>query len=274
MPLVFVFCFVACSSLPLKKIKVESPRDVELSIIPGNFNVERYKTLSKIKVYQKTENEKNLIEDKIELSHFDLNRQALTVSNKGHVQFRYWVNELKGDVDLASMGLPPLGQVLVEIVDKKARVQAVQNFPMDTVFYLPKIVLPEKAIQVGDTWSFSGQWKSLKTGWPFSLDLQLKLEAWFLCGGLECLYITYNGKMGLPEKGPLEGKAKLKSKVRGAFIYAPVGHQFIWAESTSQENFQTAEKYVEVESCTVSYQSSPDKEASFFKKKLKASCEM
>lgn len=258
--------------MPLKTIKEDEAQKIELSLIGGNLNVDKYKTVSRIRVYslEKGKAEK-LTEKKLELSEFNLNRQTVSVNDDGQAQFKYWVTGVKGDVDLTNMGLPPQGKTLMEVVDKKAKVVAVQGFPEETIFYLPKIALPQKAVKPGDTWSYSGKWRSLKTGWPFKVTLNLKLKEWVSCGGLQCAHIVYTGAIGLPDDSPLKG-AVLESEIEGEFVYAHVGHQFIWSYSNSMETFLSDRKRVEVKSCTASYQKSPDKEAAVFASKLKKSC--
>ena len=169
------------------------------------------------------------------------------------------------------MGLPPKGKILLEVIDDKAEVLAVKDYPQETIFYLPKISLPKKSVKPGDSWKFSRVWRSLKTGWPFQLDLDLTLKNWVDCGGLKCAHIVFRGAVSLPKSTPLKGTT-LKSSIEGEFVYAPNGHQFIWSISKSEEQFETALKLVKVNSCTASYQVSPDKEAKVFASKLKKAC--
>ncbi len=272
---------MSMSSIPLKSIKELQPKKIELSLIAGNLNVEKYKTISRIKVYTlKTkidakkrikEKSKKLTEQKLEISSFDLNRQTLAVSENGQAQFKYWVTNVEGDVDLLNMGLPPQGKTLSEVVDKKGKVLAVKGFPEESIFYLPKIALPEKAVKVGDEWVYQDKWRSLKTGWPFEVKLRMTLKSWVSCGGLRCAHIKYDGGISLPKESPLK-EAVLKSTIKGEFVYAPIGHQFIWSYSKSVETFTSSSKIVDVKSCTASYQISPDKEASVFSKKLRKFC--
>jgi hypothetical protein len=265
-----LFFLASCSSVPLKKMTADGPQDISISIIAGNMNVEKYKAFSDIKVYS-IKGEKKLTESKIEMSEFVLNRQSLLVDLKNQATFKYWVTDLEGDVELANMGLPPVGKTLLEVVDKKARVIAVKDYPQETIFYLPKIALPNKPVEPGDSWVFKSIWRSLKTGWPFEIKLNLTLDSWVECGGLRCAYIKFNGAIKLPKNSPLKN-ATLGSDVTGEFVYAPVGHQFIWTLSNSVETFQTDSKLVKVKSCTASYQVSPNKETEVFAEKIKNMC--
>lgn len=261
---------ISCSSMPLKKIEGEKPQDISLSLIAGNVNVEKYKAFSDIKVYS-LKDKKKLTESKIEMSEFNLNRQTLLVDKQNQATFKYWVTNLEGDVELANMGLPPVGKTLLEVVDTKARVIAVKDYPQETIFYLPKIALPNKQVKPGDTWVFKSVWRSLKTGWPFEIKLDMTLDSWVSCGGLKCAHIKFTGAIGLPKNSPLKN-ATLGSDVKGEFVYAPVGHQFIWTLSESVETFKTKTKLVKVKSCTASHQVSPDKETAVFAKKIKSHC--
>jgi hypothetical protein len=269
----FIFLlFGSCSGLGLKSVDQSKPQKIELSLIAGNLNVDRYKTSSRISVHTKTSSgDKKLTEKKFETSSFNLNRQTIDVDESGQATFKYWVTEVEGDVDLTNMGLPPQGKTLVEAVDKKARVLAVKDFPEQTIFYLPKIALPEKAVSPGDEWEYLGRWRSLKTGWPFEVKLNLKLKTWLMCGGLKCAHITYTGAVSLPEDSPLK-QSVLDSEVVGEFVYAPVGHQFIWTYSKSEETFKSPSKVVSVDSCTASHQTSPDKGLTKIAARFKSVC--
>ncbi len=270
--LLFLVFLCSCTSLDLPKIEVDEAKKIELSIIPGSVNVERYKTVSRVKVHAlDAQKRKTLTEKKIEISNFNLNREALTVDPNGDVQFKYFVTDLQGDVDLTNMGLPPEGRVLVEIVDKFAKVRAVQGFPVGTIFYLPKIALPSQKVKPGDQWVYQGEWRSLKTGWPFQVTLNLSLKNFVQCGGLRCAHITYDGQISLPDTSPLK-KSVLKSKVEGEFVYSPIGHQFLWSYAKSVETFESLTKLVSVKSCTASYQVSPSKEEKVFSKKITRVC--
>lgn len=271
--LLFVLNLSSCSNMPLKKMKQDRAQKIEILLIGGNLNVDKYKTISRIKVYavdDKTKKRK-LTEKKLELSNFSLNRQTVSVSGGGEAHLKYWVTDLKGDVDLTNMGLPLQGKTLMETVNKYAQVLAVKGFPEETIFYLPKIALPKKDVKPGDTWPFKGKWRSLKTGWPFKVSLDLRLASWVSCGGLQCAHIKYTGNISLPEDNPLK-EARLNSKIVGEFVYAPVGHQFIWSYAKSVETFISPKKKVDVHSCTASYQISPDKEAKVFSKKFRRFC--
>ena len=169
------------------------------------------------------------------------------------------------------MGLPPKGQILLEVVDSKARVLAVKDYPQETIFYLPKIALPSNKVKPGDSWKFSSVWRSLKTGWPFEIELDLTLDSWVDCGGLQCAYIKFKGAVGLPPSTPLKN-SKLESEIEGELVYAPIGHQFIWSLSKTREIFKNDKKWVDVKSCTASYQTSPDKASTVFAKKMKSYC--
>ncbi len=264
--------YSSCSALPLKKNNDVFSENIELSLIAGNLNIDKYKTSSYIKVYALGKGKSlKLIEKKSEFSEFNLNRETVFVGDSGEVKFNYWVTELQGDIDLTNMGLPPQGKALTKTVNKKAKILDVRGFPEGTVFYLPKIVLPKTKVKPGDSWVYNKKWSSLKTGWPFKVDLKFKLKSWFFCGGLKCAYITYTGRVSLPEDS-LFKKAVLESKVKGEFIYAPIGHQFIWSHSNSVETFLSESKKVEVKSCMASFQVFPDKEARVFSNKFRKLC--
>lgn len=273
MRFVFLLALLAgCSSIPLKKAPHKDKDSLKMSLISGNLNVEGYKTKSEIKVYiNKTESKKVLVEDKMEKSDFRLNRKVLNVDAKGRAQIKYWVTNLNGEVDLPSMGFPPTGKALFELVDDRANVLIAKDVPEESIFYMPKISIPESEVAVGEEWSFKKRWRSLKTGWPFELNLVSKLKSWYDCGGARCAHIEYKGYVKIPKDSPVS-EGVLISSLSGEFLYSPVGHQFIWSSSESQEDFISGKKEVRVRSCTTSYQISPDKESSTFKKKFDLNC--
>ncbi len=76
--LLFLVLFSSCSSIPLKVIKTGDAQKIELSLIGGNLNVDKYKTISRIKVYSLEKGKgAKLTEKKLELSEFNLNRQTV-----------------------------------------------------------------------------------------------------------------------------------------------------------------------------------------------------
>ena len=94
---------------------------------------------------------------------------------------------------------------------------------------------------------------------------------WYRCGGLECAHITYTGYVKAPKESPVS-QGVLKSKIEGEFVYAPIGHQFLWTASKSSEVFINPEKKVEVSSCVTSFQIQPNKENKAFFDKYKNKC--
>ena len=270
------FVFFGCAGVPLKRIKEEKPRKIEITSLPGNYNLEHFHTKSEIKVYENKPNEtgklsEQLTEDKLEEAFFKLNRTVLDVDSEQKIQYKHWISHLKGEVDLTGMGFPPEGRALFSVIDKFGDVVAVKDVPMETIFYVPRIPLPKKEVVAGDTWLFEKQWRSLKTGWPFVVKLTVTFEGWYSCGGLDCAHITYTGKVILPESNPISG-GSLKSNLEGGFIYAPVGDQFLWSASRNEEVFINQGKRVVVNSCVTSYQVQPDKTAKSFKSKFLRFC--
>lgn len=272
-----VLTLSACATgLPLKKIDQKKPRKIEITTLPGNYNLEHFHTKSQIKVYEVSNDGKGaeveeLKEDKLEEAFFKLNRTAMDVDANQKIQYKHWVSHLKGKVDLTSMGFPPQGRALFSIVDKHAEVMAVKDVPMETIFYVPRVPLPKKEVQVGDSWAFEKQWRSLKTGWPFTVKLIVTLKGWYSCGGLNCAHIVYAGKVLLPDSNPISG-GSLKSNLIGEFVYAPVGDQFLWSASKNEEVFVHNGKKVIVDSCVTSYQVQPDKTSKSFKPKFRKFC--
>ena len=163
----------ACSGhLPIEKIKVSDAQNVEITTLSGNYNIEDFHTKSRIRIFENKKNESGEIveilkDEKTEEARFKLNRSVMDVDTSEKIQYKHWVSDFKGKTDLASMGFPPVGQALFSIINNKAEVVAVKGVPLETIFYVPRIPLPKKAVKVGDTWDFVKQWRSLKTGWPF-----------------------------------------------------------------------------------------------------------
>ncbi len=250
-----VFVLSGCASLGLKKFPVSGETPLEIGMVSGNKNIELHKTQSKIKVYAKKP--KKLMEEKLERGEFRVNRETLTVNDQDQSHFRYWVTDKRGDVDLLDLALPPVGKFLIEVVDKNAKTLAVKGFPKETLFYIPRISLPGKKVKPGDSWTYSGRWKGLETGWPFAISVKSTLKAWVKCGTAKCAHIKYSGAVSLPEDSPIK-EGKLDSEIRGEVIYAPIGHQFLWTSSSSREKFDTPAKTIIVSSCSTSFQETPN----------------
>ena len=274
--LLILFLSACATGIPLKKVFPQKAQKINIETLPGNYNLEHFHTKSRVKVYEFSSKEnkgsiEKLTEDKLEEAFFKLNRTAMDVDVQQKIQYKHWISHLKGEVDLTSMGFPPQGRVLFSIVDERGKIMAVKDVPTETVFYVPRIPLPERAVQAGDGWIFEKQWRSLKTGWPFIVKLNLTLKGWYSCGGLNCAHIVYVGKVFLPSSNPISG-GFLKSSLVGEFIYAPVGDQFLWSASKNEEIFVHKEKKVVVDSCVASYQVQPDKTSKSFKSKFRKFC--
>jgi len=270
------FLFNACAGhLPLKKINVEEAQDIEITTLSGNYNIEKFHSKSRIKIFENKKNEsgesQEVEKESTEEAYFKLNRTVMDVDTNEKIQYKHWVTDFKGKVDLAGMGFPPVGQALFSITNNKAEVLAVKGVPMETIFYVPRIPLPKKPVKVGDTWDFVKQWRSLKTGWPFIVKLKVTHKGWYSCGGLNCINLSYKGSVILPPSNPVS-KGSLKSELEGEFVYAPVGDQFLWTASKNTEVFQDKGKKVFVDSCVSSYQLQPNKTAKKFKEKFKKHC--
>lgn len=264
------------STLPLKKIKLDKPENIEITTLSGNYNIEQFHTKSKIKVFESLKGEKGksvekATEEKIEEGKFKLHRSVLDVDSGKKIQYKHWVTDLKGKAELTSMGFPPVGSALFSIISNKAEVLAVKGVPLETIFYVPRIPLPKKAVKVGDSWDFSKSWRSLKTGWPFTVNLKVTHKGWYNCGGLNCINISYKGSVVLPPENPVS-KGSLKSELSGEFVYAPVGDQFLWSSSKNIEVFKDEGKRVQVNSCVSSYQLQPDKTSDRFSSRFKSFC--
>ncbi len=272
-----VLLFAGCaSSLPLKKVSNKEATKIEVTGLQGNYNKELFYTKSRVNIFERQANDKKaieekLIEDKLEEATFSLNRTTLDVDTDQRLQYKTWVTDLKGKVDLTAMGFPPKDGMLLSVVNKNGEVVAVKNMPTETVFYLPRIPLPKTPIKAGDTWTYSKQWRSLKTGWPFMLDLDVEFKDWYNCGGSSCLHVTYKGKVSIPENNPVKD-SKLESELEGEFIYAPTGDQFLWTGSKNAEVFNNQNKRIKIESCVTSYQVQPNKITNALEKKFKDFC--
>lgn len=239
----------ACQSSPLTPVDVKKPLELHAQSVKGATSNSFYKTESQVVVLDK----KKVSRKYKEFAEFNIKRKTLHVNEKGQVQYLTTTSDKKGNMTLTDLAFPEPGNVLYEMIDKFGQPVVVKDYPIGSVFYLPKVALPKTKVKPGDEWSYKGRWISQDTGWPFELNLISKLKEWSSCEGTLCAIVTFTGFVKLPEDFPLE--SQLTSEIKGQYYYTPFSNEILWGVSESNEVFKIdkIQKVIRVKSQSCSH---------------------
>lgn len=233
----------------MNRIDVPGPLPLQASTVQNSNSEFRYTTKSDVKVYDKGKKTREYTD----FAEFNIQRHTLHVSENGEMQFRVNTSDKKGNMSLNDMAFPEPNETLLEVIDSYGKPLVVKDHPMGSVFYLPRISLPQNSVKEGDRWSYRGRWISKDTGWPFEIEINSKLLAWADCEGTLCAVIEFTAGIILPDDFPL--RSTIKSKIKGRLHYAPHSFDVLWGESQSDEMFEIGElqKQIVVKSKSCSY---------------------
>lgn len=227
-----ILSFTGCQISSLKKVSISDPLDLPAQSVKSSVSDYEYVTKSRFWVSLGEKRPKEYIKN----ARFNIRRRTLHVSPQGDMQFRITTFNKEGNMDLKDLALPEPGEELYEMVDQFGRPMVVKDYPVGSIFYIPRVALPKVKVKVGDEWTYKGRWISQNTGWPFEMNLKSKLKSWSDCRGVLCAVVTFTGEVSLPEDFPVHGS--LKSKIKGEYHYTPFSFDVLWGESISSEMFE------------------------------------
>ena len=231
-PLGISFFLLHCQSSHIKKLNVLDSMDLPAQSIKSSISNYEYTTQSRFRISTNGKMTKKYTKK----AQFNIQRRTLQVSPKGEMQFRITTSDKKGNMDLKDLALPEPGEELYEMVNKFGQPLVVKDYPVGSIFYIPRISLPKTKIKVGDEWIYKGRWISKNTGWPFEMSLKSKLKSWSDCNGVLCAIVTFTGAVSLPKDFPIRGF--LKSEIEGEYHYTPFSFDVLWGKSSSVEVFE------------------------------------
>lgn len=165
------------------------------------------------------------------------------------VQQRVRVIEKNGLDDLHDYGYPRMGEVFTFHYKPNGEVIKVEDFPKNSLFYVPSIYLPNYAAVKGDTWVLKKSWISQSTGVELELNLLTILKKFVRCRtGETCALLSFFGETIIPS---LEGRrdSHFLGKLQGALLFSLERGLVMAVDSNSQEILQSGLNMVEVNSC-------------------------
>jgi hypothetical protein len=167
--------------------------------------------------------------------------------SSGHLHQTVVVTEKEGPMELNDMAFPQLNEKMDVIYTPDAKVIKAGAYPPGGVFYVPPISLPERAVEIGETWNMQSQWRNFHNGIVMQLDLVTIFKSLVACGEAEqCADLEVSGKVSLPQ---LRGDFTLENQLRGRILFAINKGGVIWSEIHNKEIFQSEDLNVETESC-------------------------
>jgi hypothetical protein len=164
-----------------------------------------------------------------------------------------------GPVDLYDVGYPEVGETLEYIYTTKALVKKAGHFPENSMFFLPPIALPKKAVSVGDTWKMDAQWVALRNGLPMSVEVISIFKAVYKCGVQhQCAEVEISGEVKVPEG--LTKSAALQSTLAGRLLFDLNSGAILWSDIRNVEKLAAGDDQMEIFSCTEALLEEPEQE--------------
>lgn len=182
---------------------------------------------------------------------------AKTTKTDRYIHQIVTVAEKDGTTDLHDLAFPDIGEELLLILTPQGKVIQAGNYPTTSIFYVPPLSLPEKAVEVGDTWLLKSQWTHSKNGTRMKLEVLTIFKELLKCGADECVDLEVSGSVQL-EDLPIN---PLKSEIKGRLLFNRTQGSLVWGVLYNREEFQQESGRILVSSCLESVLVEPAKEA-------------
>lgn len=151
-----------------------------------------------------------------------------------------------GGAQLNDLALPELNEQIDFILQPNGKILKAAQYPQDSLFFVPSLPLPSKAVKVGDEWELESAWRDLSTKMKFSSKIKAKLKGYSTCGEHLCAEIVFEGKMAVPEE--LRKAMGFEHKLTGRFLFDPKLGLVPFALFEADEQLQGKEAQVVVKS--------------------------
>jgi hypothetical protein len=257
-----------------KKIDTQEHFQLKLKFNPDLIEVNNYNLRTQTQTFENGQ----LIHEKEDSTDFSIRTVHKSEDLKLN-QFTLLTNPISvdGPADLHDLGFPDLGEVLELTLNSRGQVLKAGFYPKDSLFYIPPISLPDRSVQVGDTWSIQHKWNSLKNGIPLILDMVSIFKSVYSCQGVEkdqsdhlCAEIEVSGDVKVDSN--VSSEIEILSLLQGRLLFSIQTGSIIWAEIRNFEKFKSGKIGLEVYSCIESMLMSP--ESKKWTWKLKPDCDL
>lgn len=175
-----------------------------------------------------------------------------------------------GKADLADYAMPELGESLEFTFNPQSMVLRAGDYPPGTIYFVPPLSLPDKAVNVGDTWPMVADWLNLKSGMPLRMSLVSTLKSLKSCGTQKCAEIDLSGSVSIvgAENNPISSKnlkaedlkLRFQSQFSGRILYAIDSSTVLYSLLTSEEKLTGTTESVDIRSCIQAILTEPTKD--------------
>lgn len=238
--------------------KVDRAEPLELKFRPGVGRVEttEYFSQSLLEGFE----EGQIVVKRDETALFTVKAEGQADSTPEQIRWIFTTVKKDGKLDLHDLAFPEPGEKLEMIYDSKAQVLKAGAFPKSSIFYVPPLSLPEKAVKVGDTWEMTAQWINLKNGLPMVMSLVTVFKDLYKCGlaGL-CADLEVSAAVDIMNLD--KNQADFQSDIHGRLLFSIDKGTVIWSLVRNRERYADARSSMRVSSCVVSYLIEPSKES-------------
>jgi hypothetical protein len=257
--ILFSFGLISCSTAPKE---TGAPISLRLDGIQGHKDL--YAIHSQTLVENTSD---NLLHQKIETVEFEVASEISKIDKKNStITVDTKTISKDGTLSLHDMAYPELNETINFIFDSKGRViHAGKNSP-DTIFFVSPLPLPDKKVNVGDTWNYEAEWIAQENEMPMKMQLVLILKKALKCFGDEnCAEVEWSGKVF-----PSGIKIPIESHISGYMLYRPKTGSQIWSWSRNEEMLNIQGANMKVSTCVHSILKSETSKINPFANKIPA----
>ncbi len=183
------------------------------------------------------------------ITSFLVEIENLGVDTENHLNQRVHVLNKEGESDLHDYAYPRLGEVFNYQYKRNGEVLQVENFPRDSLFYVPAISLPKGKKGKGDTWALQRSWWDSKNNVQLNLDMVTILESFLECGeGHICALLSIDGKVTIPSMvNSIE--SGFLGRLSGEILFSVEKGVVLVSNIKSEEALQIGDETIETHSC-------------------------
>ncbi len=276
----FFFSLVGCVHMPTSRVIATGPTaslaadkgPVAIAFKPklNDIDITDYHSQSITKAYSNGHVVKTLTDS------LDFTVKTKTVGiDKDNQNATYDLKTIKktGLADLADFALPELGETLDLIMTNQGKVLKAGDYPPGTLFFVPPVSLPDNPVKVGDSWSMTSEWVSLKSGVPLKMKTLSTLKSIRQCGTTgKCAEITLTGTVELEnstdssttdsnssssDKTSPAMKPQFTSSMSGSLLFSLDRGTVLYSYLKSSESLSAKTTRIQIESCMVTRVSNP-----------------
>lgn len=251
--------FFSCAT-PLKQhyqiqpLQSDDAVTIEIKGVDEEVELQKYVYRS----HEWTDVDGRSVKSERESSSFDV--QTTTLLNDESSKLLHQVVETvkqSGDVNLHDLGFPQKKERISFIYSSQSEVLKAGGYDKRSLFFVPPVPLPKKAVKVGDSWDMTHSWVSQQSGFPLTIKVTALLKDLLQCGEQRCASVELSGHVEVPFLDPK--KVRYSSRILGRYLFNLDRGKMLWSKIVSEDSLQAAEKTVNVQSCIVSTLHKPKK---------------